>query len=278
MTLARVFPRKTNASPTDALAFFGTPPVPFPRGVTEAHVSVAFTYDKPLAEYLADVWSCFVPTKIGGPAYGDVGGEFTPGRYLAPGYTITSRGCPNRCWFCDVWKREGRVREYAIKDGWNLLDSNILACSPGHITRVFAMLARQTEAVELTGGLEAKRLTAEHVDALWYLRPKQMFFAYDTPDDYEPLVAAGELLRYADFSRNFLRCFVLIGWPKDTMARAERRLLQAWKAGFLPMAMLWRGKDGETPEDWRAFQRGWARPAATRAIMRGTTAKRFYSI
>ena len=40
------------------------------------------------------------------------GGDFVPGRYLAPGYVITSRGCPNRCWFCSVWRREGALREF----------------------------------------------------------------------------------------------------------------------------------------------------------------------
>ena len=169
-----------------------------------------------------------------------------------------------------VPKREGQaVRELPITSGWNVLDSNILACSQVHFAKVCAMLSGQSQRAEFTGGLEAARLTDWHVGKLWALRPSQMFFAYDTPDDLEPLRAAGKMLRYADFTRGHLRAYVLIGWPKDTFDKAQSRLLQAWDAGFLPMAMLWRGKNSPEPsKEWKAFQRGWARPPAVKAQVR----------
>jgi radical SAM superfamily enzyme YgiQ (UPF0313 family) len=102
--LSRVFPRRTKASPDDARAYFG-PPDLFVEA-DEVHISVAFTYDKPIAERLAEQWRHVAPVKIGGVAYGDVGAEFIPGRYIKPGYIFTSRGCPRRCWFCSVWKRD----------------------------------------------------------------------------------------------------------------------------------------------------------------------------
>jgi hypothetical protein len=63
-----------------------------------------------------------------------------------------------------------------------------------------------------------------------------------------------------------MRCYVLIGYPKDTFDLAEARLQQMLSIGFTPMAMLWQP---ETPSQekhrpapaWRAFQRRWARPA-----------------
>src|SRR5271169_4780483 len=100
--LARVFPRKTKASPDDELAFFG-PPDMFAEA-DEVHVAVTFTADIPKAERLAEDWRRVAPVKIGGVALGDPGCEFIPGRYIKPGYTFTSRGCPRRCWFCGVWK------------------------------------------------------------------------------------------------------------------------------------------------------------------------------
>lgn len=99
MKTARVFPRKTKASPDDEYAFFSAPGDSLPD-IDEVHVSVTFTYDLPRAEYLAREWAHVAPVKIGGPATGMAGGNFTPGMYLKPGYVITSRGCPNHCWFC----------------------------------------------------------------------------------------------------------------------------------------------------------------------------------
>jgi len=197
------------------------------------------------------------------------GGDFTPGRYLKPGYVITSRGCPNKCWFCTVWQRDGGIRELPITDGWNVLDDNILACSDEHIKAVFAMLKQQKHPVEFTGGLEAARLLPWHVDLLADLRPAQMFFAYDTPDDYEPLYCAGRMLLSAGFKPNErTRCYVLIGYPRDTLSAAEHRLVETWNAGFLPCAMLWSDDKRNPDRDWRKLQRLWARPAATRMMMR----------
>ena len=270
LRLARVFPRRTTATPDDAHAFIGSPPRCI-QHVDTVDISCTFTADKDLAMQIAEEWDAKCKSvSVGGPAFGDRGGDFVPGKYLKRGYVITSRGCPNRCWFCDVPIREGReMRELPITDGWNLLDSNLLACSRPHIDGVFAMLKRQTERVQFTGGLEAARLEDWHVSKLWDLRPEQMYFAYDTPDDLDPLVEAGRKLRRADFTRRHLRCYVLIGHPKDTLDGAQARLLEAWDAGFMPMAMLWLPKTGAARDgEWKKLQRRWARPAITRKVAR----------
>jgi len=260
--VARIFPRRTRATPTDELAFTDEPGL-FPPDVDEVHVSVTFTWDLPRAEELAKAWKSVAPVKIGGPATGMRGEEFTPGMYLKGGYVITSRGCPNNCWFCSVPKREGELRELRVMGGWNILDDNLLACSDHHILTVFWTLAEQDHPIEFTGGLEAARLKLWQAATLHGLKPKQLFFAYDTPDDYEPLVSAGHMLRHAGFTNkgHELRAYVLIGYPKDTFDAAEKRLHQTLEAGFIPMAMLYRDKTGQTDKAWRKFQRLWARPA-----------------
>lgn len=263
--IARVFPRRTKASPDDPLAFFDAPGL-FSQFIEcdEVHVSVAFTYDIPRAEQLAREWEHVAPVRIGGPAYNEPGGDFIPGRYLKQGYVITSRGCPNNCWFCAVPKREGReIRELPIRDGWNVLDDNLLACSERHIRGVFAMLERQPERVEFTGGLEAARLKDWHVDLLAGLRPKQMFFAYDTPNDYEPLVIAARTLHDAGFTAasKRIRAYCLIGYPGDTIGSAEDRLRKCVALGIAPMAMLYRDERGDRDIEWARFSRTWARPA-----------------
>lgn len=271
MRLIRVFPRKTKATPDDALAYFGAPDL-FAEA-DEVHVSVAFTYDKAIAEKLAEEWRFVAPVKVGGVAYGDAGAEFVPGRYIKPGYIFTSRGCPRRCWFCSVWKRDPVPRLLPIVEGWNILDDNLLACPREHVERVFAMLRQQKRRVEFTGGLEALSLEDYQVDLLASLKPRpNMFWAYDPGDKFETLEHAARRLLAAGFTKasHRLRCYVLIGHPKDTHAAAEARLRQMQSIGFTPMAMLWKpetdSQEKHRPDgSWRGFQRRWARPAIIHA-------------
>lgn len=275
MRIIRVFPRLTNATPIDDLVYFG-PPDMFAEA-DEVHVSVTFYEDKSRAEYLAEQWQGVAPVKIGGVAYGDTSLKFLPGRYIKPGYTITSRGCPRRCWFCDVWKKWPTVNALPIVDGWNVLDDNLLAAPRGHVEAVFAMLRRQRKSdwpgwdgrLEFTGGLEALALEDYQVGLLADLRPRpNMFFAYDPGDEFETLESAASRLLAAGFSTASyrLRCYVMIGGPKDTFALAEARLRQMMGIGFTPFAMLWKpSKPAEEQyrpgPEWKGFQREWARPA-----------------
>ncbi len=264
MKIIRVFPRRTKATPTDCLAYCGPPDI-FAEA-DEIHVSVTFTWDLPAAERLIHQWAFVASVRVGGPATGEPGVDFVPGRYLKPGYVITSRGCPNRCWFCSVWKREGDVRELPIRDGWNVLDDNLLACSDYHIRKVFQMLQRQKKqghGILFTGGLESARLQSWHVTLLRDLKPRKIFFAYDTPDDLEPLREAARMLLQAGFTKGSHRlgCYVLIGYRGDTLEAAEKRLMETIDLGFMPMAMLYRDRKGERDLKWARFQNQWARPA-----------------
>jgi hypothetical protein len=263
--IIRVFPRKTKATPDDKDVRINVPPGFFDEA-DEIHISVAFTWDLPRAEWLANQWRSVAPVRIGGPATGEPGGDFTPGMYLKKGYVITSRGCPNKCWFCSAWKREGRIiRELPVTDGFNILDDNLLACSSKHIWEVFKMLSNQDQYADFSGGLEAKKLTYAHCIALRGLKPKQLFFAYDTPDDLVPLQEAGKMLIDAGFTTasHTLRAYVLCGYKGDTITSAAKRMMETISAGFTPMAMLWRSDDGWRNPDFIGgkFQKLWARPA-----------------
>lgn len=279
MKLARVFPRKTKASPDDEMAFFGPPP--FTVEADEVHVDVTFTADMSFAEELAKQWQHIGPVKMGGVAFGDSGAEFIPGRYVKHGYTFTSRGCPRRCWFCSVWKRQPWVGTkeqphpdlLPIQDGWNILDDNLLSCPEHHVRAVFDMLRRQNRRAEFTGGLEAMALQDYQVDLLAGLKPRpKCYFAYDPGDPLETLQSAAKRMLEAGFTQasHRLLVYVLIGYPKDTLELAENRLRQMLSIGFTPYAMLWQP---ETPSaekwrpnvEWNRFQRAWLRPAIIHA-------------
>ena len=263
MNLARVFPRKTKQSPTDPKAFFGMPDIKTTPYFDAVDISVAFTYDKPKAEALAERWRHHTASvRLGGPAYGLPGGEFEPGKYLKKGITVTSRGCANKCWFCSVHKREPRLKELEIKPGHIIQDDNFLGCSDDHICKVFRMLGEQKERPRFAGGLEAKLLKDWHVQGLKKVKTESMWFAYDTPDDLEPLIQAGRLLKEYGFTFESRKpcCFILMGYPNDTMPAAEERCRQAVRAGFWPQSMRWRNEKGETDPAWQDTVRYWARP------------------
>ena len=156
MRLIRVFPRKTKATPVDDCAYYGEPDL-FAEA-DAVHISVAFTWDKPRAEALAEDWRHVAPVTVGGVAYGDPGADFVPGKYIKHGYTFTSRGCPRRCWFCSVWKRDPEPRLLPIQDGWNILDDNLLACPEDHVRAVCH--EQHTQAGNALGANDAMRPTS----------------------------------------------------------------------------------------------------------------------
>jgi len=269
MKIARVFPRRTNATPDDPLAFIGMPDLLTPEWFDEVHISVAFTYDMPLVDKLAEAWIMRTGRlKIGGPGTGMRGEEFQPGMYLKKGYVITSRGCPNDCWFCTVPEREGDIRELEIHAGWNVLDDNLLACSKEHITKVFKMLMKTKKVlhkpVEFTGGLEARLLGHWHCEWFYKLKPKQIFFACDTSEDAIWLSIAGDMLNMHNISKESRRCYVLCGYADDTFEKAEYRMKRTIDSGFIPMAMVYKDEKGIYNKEWTGFQKEWTRPAIMR--------------
>jgi len=255
--IIRVFPRKTKGTPDDDLSFGR---IDKPVGeADEIHVSVAFTYDLPLVDEIISTWRGRGEIMVGGPAYMDEEGDFVSGKYLKDGYTITSRGCPNRCWHCRVWRKNPALIELPIIAGHIVQDDNILACSHEHIENVFKMLKIQKDIV-FSGGLDPELLKDWHLEKMNELKIKQLFTAYDNPRDLEPVANAAKLLNehgYGIKNRKAF-CYVLIGYPKDTIDVAEHRLKSVFKMGLIPFAMLYKDKNGETKKEWRKFQRLWA--------------------
>lgn len=254
--------------PVDEDAYFGLPEFFMPE-YDEIHISVTFTWDINKGQNLLHEWRGKAPIlRIGGPAFNNQGDEFVSGMYLKEGVTITSRGCPNKCSFCFVPKREGKMRELPIVRGNIIQDNNLLACSKSHIDKVFRMLKTQRH-IDFAGGFEASRVTSEIVEKLRGLKIYQIWLAHDAPNWNIGLVEAVERLsKY--FPRDKIRCYVLIGYKNDTLIEAERRLKWAYSIGTLPFAMRYRNDKGllfkERP--WNLLARQWTRPAIMKAIMK----------
>jgi len=265
MKIARVFPTQTSMSPVDKDAYFGFPDLFTPQ-YDEIHISVVFTWDISRANKLAESWKSYGEIKIGGPAIdGEPEDGFIPGKYLRQGVVITSRGCPNRCPFCFV---KSPLKEINISEGNIILDNNLLACSDRHVDKVFQMLSHQ-KRIEFSGGLEAGRFNHQIINKLRSISIYQLFLAYDHESRKGDVQKTIEKLKQY-FTRNQIRCYVLIGFGNDSIDKAEERLRFIYDLGGLPFAMLYRNKEGEYPQpekEWRKFQRSWTRPASIKTIM-----------
>lgn len=261
-----VVPKKTSRTPEGA--WVGAPGL-FHKDIDLVEISCVFTWDKEYCEELRYQWEPRAKkVKVGGPAYDDRGGEFKPGRYVKRGIVHTSRGCPRHCPWCYVWKREGKIRELKIKEGNIIEDSNLLACSRQHIEKVHEMLKSQ-KAIKLNGGIDSKLLRDWHIEAWRGLKIKFIFTAYDDKANRKPSLRAIARLRKAGFSRDHIRCFVMIG-RNETREEAEERLRDAWHAGALPFAQLYDGLYRDTkvkPRAWQELAWLWSRPAVMRSIM-----------
>jgi hypothetical protein len=268
----RVFPARTNWTPTDDMAFVGLPPTISDRFLSldrssPVFISVVFTWHRKIAESIALGWKeLFADVRIGGPAYDDPGGEFTPGMFLKDGCTITSRGCPKRCGWCSVPKREGAIKELSIKPGWIVQDNNLLACSERHIRAVFDMLRDQDRRIFFNGGLDKHYLRDWHRSLFDSIKIGELWFACDTSNDLPHLERAAKILDGISIDK--LRCYTMIGYDNETTDDADRRCARVYELGFLPFCQLFQPINAPLKtysEDWRKVHRKWARPAAYRS-------------
>ena len=261
--MIRVFPRRTKWTPNDELAFVGDPPLFRPKKQTVA-ISVVFTWDVQEAIRLRNSWGLFYDiVEIGGPALDDMGGEFISEQFIKNGVTITSRGCPWKCPWCFVPKREREIRELPIKEGYIIQDNNLLACSKKHQEAVFEMLFKQRDPVEFAGGLDGHFLSTWHIDWFKKLKVKQFWFACDHPNSFKRLEKIRDLM--SDFPEEKKRCYVMIGYDGESIQDAEARLEKVYSLGFLPFSQLYQGEEWvEYSKEWKKLNRKWSRPAAYR--------------
>ena len=264
--MIRVFPSRNKWTPDDELSFVGDPPLFRPHEMP-VKISVTFTWDIDEGERLYNAWKQYYQdVQIGGPAYGDSGDGFTPGMFIKNGVTFTSRGCPFNCPWCFVPRREGKIRELEIRPGYIIQDNNLLACSRQHIKKVFALLKQQKRAAIFSGGLDSRLLKDWHVELLKSINIHEMWFAADSQERLSDLKKIAPKLK--DFPANKKRCYVLIGYPGESITAAEDRLREVYELGFYPFAQLyqWNEKTGYN-RAWKNLQRNWSRPAIYRFVM-----------
>lgn len=142
-----------------------------------------------------------------------------------------TRGCPNRCRWCIVPKKEGNVRPYRAwqdlvrpdTDKLVLMDNNILACEYG--IEQLAGLVDSGYRIDLNQGMDARLVTPEVADILARLKwISYLRFSCDQESQIEPILRTCELLKESGVKPYRVFVYLLVTSDLDNASRRVEAL------------------------------------------------------
>lgn len=192
-------------------------------------------------------------------------------------YGFLTRGCPNKCPWCVVPRKEGGVRPVAditdiictntgIRRHALLMDNNFLAAPRDFVIRQLVEMVANRVEVDFNQALDARLIDdqiARHLAAVKF-RP-YIRVSCDTDAAIAPVVAAMKRLRASGYKRDFF-CYILAkpGEVESALNRIEAITRTDRRAS--PFVMPYRDLDSsesEIPRELRRLAR-WCNMAATR--------------
>ena len=158
-----------------------------------------------------------------------------------------TRGCPRKCSWCVVPKKEGNIKPYrdieqiAKKNQVVLMDNNVLACEYGH--QQIEKIIKLNLKVDFNQGLDARLIddkTAWLLAQVRWLKPLRM--SCDTDEQLKYVrKAAHNLRKYKCTPKNFF-VYVLVKDIESALFRVQS--LAAW--GMDPFAQPYRSPETQT--------------------------------
>lgn len=142
-------------------------------------------------------------------------------------FGFTSRGCPNKCPFCIVPRKEGGIYPVgSLYDLWDenakvitLLDNNILGL-PQHFENICSEAVHYKITVDFNQGLDHRRLSPHIIELLKSIKHKEYRFAFDSPLYYKSVERAISLLK--DGGINRCLWYVLVGFDTTFQEDLDR--------------------------------------------------------
>lgn len=180
-------------------------------------------------------------------------------------YGFITRGCPNRCKWCVVPNKEGKISPYmdveeiAI-DGRNnliLMDNNVLASDYG-ITQIEKIVNRKYR-VDFNQGLDARLVTPEIAHLLSKVKwIKRIRFGCDTTGQIDDCERAISLLEKNGFKGEFFFYCILLDDFKESFSRVNH-----WKkrgGRFYPHCQPYRdvNNSNQVIPQWQKDLASWA--------------------
>lgn len=140
-------------------------------------------------------------------------------------------GCPNRCRWCIVPKKEGAIRPYRawqdlVRPDTNklvLMDNNILACEYG-IEQLAGMIDSGYK-IDLNQGMDARLVTPEVADILARLKwRRHIRFSCDQESQIGPILQTCELLKERGVKPYRVFVYLLVTADLDSASRRVEAL------------------------------------------------------
>lgn len=180
-------------------------------------------------------------------------------------YGFITRGCPNKCKWCVVPKKEGGITPYMDVDqiaieGRNnliLMDNNILASDYG-ISQIEKIVKRKYR-VDFNQGLDARLVTPEIAKILAKVKwIKRIRFGCDTPGQIEECEKAISLLEKFGYKGEFFFYCILLDDFNESFSRVNH-----WKkrgSRYFPHCQPYRdlNNPNQVIPQWQKDLAGWA--------------------
>lgn len=189
-------------------------------------------------------------------------------------YGFLTRGCPNKCCWCVVPRKEGTIRPYmdideiAIEGRKKivLMDNNILAAGDYAVEQLNKIIERGYR-VDFNQALDARLVTDDYAHLLAKIKwiDRRIRFGCDTPkqiEDCERAIAMingygykGEYFLYTMLNDNFQECYNRIHY----WWRVNQRCREEHKPNIYPYAQPYRDPDNphRPIPQWQKDMAGW---------------------
>jgi len=158
-------------------------------------------------------------------------------------FLFTTRGCPNRCAYCAVWRLEPETwicpnwRDHIPDDKPYVIisDNNLSAAPLGHIRELIDFLVERKKRVVFDNGLDCKLITEEIAAELARLRYTRhgMRLAFDRIEEDGVFQAAVRRLLDAGVPKSQIMAYVLFNF-KDSPQEADYRMRECANLGIRP--------------------------------------------
>jgi hypothetical protein len=176
-------------------------------------------------------------------------------------YGFLTRGCPRKCSFCIVSKKEG-CKSYKVanlNEFWKgqkeikLLDPNLLASK--NSSELLQQLINSKSYVDFTQGVDARLLNDENIDLLKRVKTKVIHFAWDDVKEKESKIILSNLKLFkekTEMGYRKLKVYVLTNYG-TTHEEDLYRVYKLKEMGYDPYIMIFDKKNA--PKQTKHLQR-----------------------